>query len=211
MAVKSSSKFHFQFWVIFFFVSLVLVSVLLSFHQVVIAKILGVLIVLSISILVRVWLKKVSRVKQRPDSIHIGINEQFWLKEHSEFYRSASVSDRKTIETRVGLFLTKISIEEKGKPLPSKELCLSVALSAVEFYFSKPFWDLGLFSSISIETLGGNSDYEIEVPTIKLSPIFIASNEITPIWEQIERISLSHWQEGKLSNDIYAEDFFGNN
>jgi hypothetical protein len=208
MAVKSSSKFHFQYWVIFFFVSLVLVSVLLTFHQVVIAKILGVVIVLTISILVRVWLKKVSRVKQRPDSIHIGINEQFWLKENSEFFRLASVSDRKTIETRIGLFLTKISIEEEGKPVPTKELCLSIALSAVEFFFSKPFWDLGLFSSISIETLGGNSDYEIEVPSIKISPNFIASSEMNSIWEKIERISLSHWQDGKLSNDIYAEDFF---
>lgn len=208
MAVKSSSKFHFQYWVIFFFVSLVLVSVLLTFHQVVIAKILGVVIVLTISILVRVWLKKVSRVKQRPDSIHIGINEQFWLKENSEFFRLASISDGKTIETRVGLFLTKISIEEEGKPVPTKELCLSIALSAVEFFFSKPFWDLGLFSSISIETLGGNSDYAIEVPSIKISPNFIASSEINSIWEQIERISLSHWQDGKLSNDIYAEDFF---
>jgi hypothetical protein len=147
-------------------------------------------------------------VKQRPDSIHIGINEQFWLKENSEFFRLASVSDRKTIETRIGLFLTKISIEEEGKPVPTKELCLSIALSAVEFFFSKPFWDLGLFSSISIETLGGNSDYEIEVPSIKISPNFIASSEINSIWEQIERISLSHWQDGKLSNDIYAEDFF---
>ena len=208
MAVKSSSKFHFQYWVIFFFVSLVLVSVLLTFHQVVIAKILGVVIVLTISILVRVWLKKVSRVKQRPDSIHIGINEQFWLKENSEFFRLVSVSDRKTIETRIGLFLTKICIEEEGKPVPTKELCLSIALSAVEFYFSKPFWDLGLFSSISIETLGGNSDYEIEVPSIKISPNFIASSEMNSIWKKIERISLSHWQDGKLSNDIYAEDFF---
>jgi len=70
---------------------------------------------------------------------------------------------------------------------------------------------LGLFSSISIETLGGNSDYEIEVPTIKTSTNFVTSNEINPIWEQIERISLTHWKEGKLSNDIYAEDFFGIN
>lgn len=206
MAVKSSSKFHFQFWVIFFFVSLVLVSVLLSFHQVVIAKILGVLIVLAISILVRVWLKKVSRVKQRPDSIHIGINEQFWLKEHSEFYRSASVSDRKTIETRIGLFLTKISVEEEGKSVPSKETCLFIAISAIEFYFSRPFWDLGLFSSISIETIEGN--FKIEETTIKISPNFIASNEFNLIWQEIERISLIHWKEGKLSNDIYSADFF---
>ena len=211
MAVQSSSKFHFKFWIIFFFVSLVLVSVLLSLHQVLIAKLLGFLIVLSISIMVRVWLRKVSKVKERPDSIYVGINEQFWLKEHSEFYRTSSASDRKIIETRIGLFLTKLSVQEEGKEVPSKEICLRIALSAVEFYFSKPFWDLGLFSSISIETLGGNSDYEIEVPTIKISPIFIASNEINPIWEQIERISLSHWQEGKLSNDIYAEDFFGDN
>jgi hypothetical protein len=178
---------------------------------VLIAKFLGVFIVLSISVMVRVWLRKVSKVKERPDSIYVGINEQFWLKEHSAFYRTSSASDRKIIETRIGLFLTKLSVQEEGKDVPSKEICLRIALSAVEFYFSKPFWDLGLFSSISIETLDGNSDYELEVPTIKISPVFVLTNEINPIWEQIERISLTHWKEGKLSNDIYAEDFFGNN
>ena len=207
MALPTSSKFHFKFWILFFFSALCMVPLLISLEQFVLAKVLGIIVVVTISVMVRVWLKKVAMVKQRPDSIRIGINEQFWLKEHSEFYRSASVSDRKVIETRLGLMLTKISFQVEGASIPSKELCLSIGLSAVRYFFNRPFWDLGLFSMVHVVP-NQQHKHTLKESVIYLDESLVASNDLDAIWKEIEQVSMEDWKAGKLSQDVYATDFF---
>ena len=139
--MKKSSSFG--PWILLFFVLLGSIPLILHYKGIAIAKIIGVVTVVTVIGALWYWRINSRRKSERNERIKMSTNDRFWLKDHMPFYNKLSADDKKTFEDRLGIFLADITITEIGAEIPDKSTCFYVACSAVIAYWGLPYWNYG--------------------------------------------------------------------
>lgn len=151
---ENKSKFNFGIWIFTFLVLLVSIPALIHFGYAKSAKALGVITVFTSVIAIRRWM----HLTKKKAKVFISLNDKYWLKEHIDFYKDLSKSDRVIFEDRVALFITDIIVTEIGKEIPEKSTCLYVASSAVITFWGLPYWNYGRLSEVLVYPENFNDD-----------------------------------------------------
>ena len=132
-------KSRFTAWITVFILLLIFIPVLLTSSFVLLAKILGITLVVLVSIALWIWRTQSVRGLVKTSRIRMTINEKFWLDHHIPFYHDLSKSEQRIFEDRIGLFLAEIKITQIGKEVPEKEVCLYVSSSAIIAFWGLPY------------------------------------------------------------------------
>lgn len=154
-------KARFSAWLIVLFVTLLFIPLLLTSDYKVLAKIIGVTIVVLFSVALWYWRTQTVRQIKKQARIKLNLNDRFWLNEHIPYYKSLSKSNKIIFEDRLGLFLAEIRITEIGKEMPEKETCLYVASSAIIAFWGLPYWNYGELTEVLVYPKDFNESNEI--------------------------------------------------
>ena len=159
-------KARFSFWLIIFFILLLSVPILLKSDFKLLAKVIGVFVVLILSIALWTWRKQTIRNVTRKGRVSLNLNDKYWLNENILFYRNLSKKAKIIFEDRIGLFLAEIKITEVGKEITEKSTYLYVASSAIITFWGLPYWNYGELSEVlvypsDVAAFNGNNDKEI--------------------------------------------------
>lgn len=158
----SSIKFNFKYWIITFIILLSSIPILTMNEQQSLAKVVGISTVVLTTFAIRRWLYFANKSKGKPNKINLNINDRYWLIENIEFYKFLSKTDKKVFEDRISLFVTDIIITEIGKEVPSRDVCLYVASSAVITFWGLPYWNYGRLSEVLVYPNNFTNDNEID-------------------------------------------------
>ena len=180
-------RFRFIIWVLVFFVLLMCIPVSILYGWVLLAKFIGVFVVVLLSVMVRVWLVQVTKQKNRPDKVSITINDRYWLKEHFLAYRTFKSEDKDIFENRLALLLTKMVVTKEGE-IADKEWWLRIGASSVFYFFNEPYWDLGNSSSFEIVSPDEVvNNFEIKEDTIKISGDYLLQQNQDAFWIELRK------------------------
>jgi Mlc titration factor MtfA (ptsG expression regulator) len=130
-------------WIILFFVILGSIPIILHYKGYTSARIVGVLVVVSIIAALWFWRINTRRKSPRNERVVLSVNDKHWMKEYISFYKRLKKSDKVVFEDRVGIFLADVQITEIGKDQPEKETALYVAASAVIAFWGLPYYNYG--------------------------------------------------------------------
>ena len=155
------SKGRFTGWLLALFLLLVCVPIVISLNLNFIGKLIGIALVLTFSVALFFWRRRLSANKILKRRIPINVNDRFWLLQNIAFYRMLSKSDRKIFEDRMALFLAEIKVTDVTREVPDKSECFYVAASAVIAYWGLPYWNYGDLQEVLIYP--DNFDFERNV------------------------------------------------
>jgi len=133
-----------------FFVLLVGISILLGTEMKTVAKTVGIIVVVLLSVSLYIWRTQTIRKISRKARVRLNLNDRHWLNEHIVFYRNLSKADKLIFEDRIGLFLAVIIVTEIGKDVPEKSTCFYVAASAIITFWGLPYWNYGDLSEVLV-------------------------------------------------------------
>jgi hypothetical protein len=137
-------------WILLFVLLLGSIPILALNNQLGVAKAVGFLTIIGVSIALSFWRKQSKKLSQKTQRVAINVNDRYWLENHIAFYKRLDKSDRIIFEDRVGLFLSDIIITEIEKKVPEKDTCLYVASSAVIAYWGLPYWNYGDLTEVLV-------------------------------------------------------------
>lgn len=143
-------KARFAAWLSIFFLLLITVPILIQSDFKVLAKVVGVIVIVTLSIALWYWRTQTIRKMKRLARIRLNLNDRFWLNEHIPFYKLLNNSDKIVFEDRIGLFLAEIKITEIDKEVADKATCLYVASSAIITFWGLPYWNYGDLSEVLV-------------------------------------------------------------
>ncbi|WP_107037497.1 M90 family metallopeptidase [Brumimicrobium mesophilum] len=130
-------------WIVLFLVCLSSIPVILHFKGFTSARIIGVIVV--ISVVAALWFWKINSRKKSPrnNKVSLSVNDKHWMIENISFYKKLSKQDKVIFEDRVGIFIADVTITEIGKEKPEKETCIYVGASAVIAFWGLPYYNYG--------------------------------------------------------------------
>lgn len=140
---------NYIFWIFFFLLILGLIPISLLSNQVFLAKTLGILAVVSLSLALWIWKKQLAEKYGSNNRVKVNLNDAFWLNQHIPFYTKLRKSDKTVFENRLGLFLGSMNFRTTLEEKEAKEALLFLGSSAVQ-----AFWGLPPISLVSIESIG---------------------------------------------------------
>ena len=119
--------------IILFLVFLISIPLLLGIGWNVAAKIMGVVIVVSLSISIRYWMYRTKMEYNPMERVRINLNDRFWMRKELSFYSALGPSDKKSFEDRIGVVLSKVPIFlSSGELLFDRQSALRVVASIVQ-------------------------------------------------------------------------------
>lgn len=149
---------RFTGWVFLFFLLLLAITILADTKAISVAKILGVVLVVSIVGALWYWRIDTRRRAERNERIRLNTNDKFWLERYIPFYAQLSAKDKKIFDDRVGIFLADVLVTEIDKEVAEKETCLYVACSAVIAFWGLPYYNYGGIREVLVYPLNFNMD-----------------------------------------------------
>jgi hypothetical protein len=124
-------KFSYQ--LVLFFILLTAIPSLIVLGLTSFAKLLGILTLVLLSLLTRFWLYQSKKHHKHVQIIRFNTNDRFWLKRHIPFYNSLKRSDKLLMESRMGLFVSRVPLFlSSGQPITQRELVLHIAATIIE-------------------------------------------------------------------------------
>src|SRR5690554_6760795 len=111
-------------WIILFFVLLGSIPIILHYKGYTSARIIGVLVLLSISGALWNWRLNTRKKSTRNARVILSANDKYWLNERISFYKKLNKADKVIFEDRIGIFLANVTITEVGKEQPEKDTSL---------------------------------------------------------------------------------------
>ena len=157
-SLTSFKNYHFKIWVPLLFLLLALVPILITSGFVLIAKISGILCLFSLLTALWYWKVVAKNLNSKTVPVSINLNDAYFLERNLLCYKSLNSSDKKTFNSRMGLFLAEIKAQNTSSAIISKEDWLSLASIIVIL-----FWDKDYFSFSGYTFIWGgaeqNTDY----------------------------------------------------
>lgn len=147
-------------WLIWFAGCLVSVPVLIMFNQIGLAKVIGVLTVISLVIALRIWLNRSKKEFNPIEIIKINANDRFYLKSICAIYNSFSNADKLAFESRIGLFLAKSKVYSQSDL--SREDYIKISALFVWANWDDSDWVNFSFKNISIH-IAENNHWQISI------------------------------------------------
>jgi MtfA peptidase len=149
---------RFAFWLVFFFGVLFCIPLFVQLDEVVMAKVLGIILVVGIVVALWYWRIQTRVRAPRKQRIKMNVNDKYWLDKNVSFYATLSKSDKQVFEDRIGIFLADVVITEVDKEVPEVETCLLVASSAVIAFWGLPYWNYGGLREVLVYPTNFNMD-----------------------------------------------------
>lgn len=94
---------------------------------IVLAKIIGIIVVIATAISIRLWILRSKRMGTGSVKIKFTVNDRYFLKEQVPIYKGLPSGLRRSLDERAGLFLSELSFDHYDHHDPSKEECLALA------------------------------------------------------------------------------------
>lgn len=154
-------KSRFIAWLSVFFILLITIPILLKADLKFLAKVVGVIVIVTLSVALWLWRMRTFRSISRKARIQFTLNDRYWLTNNISFYKELNASDKKIFEDRLGLFLAEIKITEIGKEIPDKATCFYVGSSAIITFWGLPYWNYGELSEVLVYPDNFTSDNSI--------------------------------------------------
>jgi MtfA peptidase len=148
-------------WIILFVLLLGSIPLFIIQEQIGIAKFVGFITVVGVSIALWIWRKQSQKLSSKKPRVILNLNDRFWLEHNIPFYKKLNKAEKKIFEDRVGLFLSEIIVTELDKEVPEKETCFYVASSAVIAYWGLPYWNYGELAEVLVYPQNYHPDGEI--------------------------------------------------
>jgi hypothetical protein len=130
-------------WIILFLISLGSIPIILHYKGFTSAKIVGVIVVVSIIAALWFWRINTRKKSPRKAKVSLSVNDKHWMRGHISFYKRLNKEDKIIFEDRVGIFMADVTITEIGQERPEKETCIYVASSAVIAFWGLPYYNYG--------------------------------------------------------------------
>jgi len=165
--LTSFKNYHFKIWVPFLFLLLALVPILIISGFVLLAKISGILCLFSLLIALWYWKVVAKNLNNKVLPVSINLNDTYFLEKNLLCYKSLNSFDKKTFNSRLGLFLAEIKSENTSDVNISKEdwLCLASIIVVL-------FWDRDYFSFSGYTVFWGE-------PKENLDSLYVDRVEVT--------------------------------
>jgi hypothetical protein len=130
---KSEHSFkRFAGWIALFVVVLSLIPILIVIHYILLAKIIGVVLIVSVAIALMYWRMQTKKRNTKASRVAITINEKFWLLNNVPFYVRLNKEDKSTFRDRIALFLSEVQIAVLDNNDPDKIDLLPLAVNAIQ-------------------------------------------------------------------------------
>jgi Mlc titration factor MtfA (ptsG expression regulator) len=172
---------RFFWWILLFFILLVLIPVFAIIGQLVLAKIVGVCTVLTLSIALWIWKNQSAKLSGAKNRIKLNLNDRFWLNQNCPFYASLSSQDKVVFADRIGLFLGSKAICHHQEIQLVKEDYIAIASSHVISAWNA-FNDLtNTFSEVYIiKNEPKNSEFQKENRVVMYFDDVVSHFKLTP-------------------------------
>jgi|GEM_PF-5076226 len=100
----------FRYWIVWFLIALCVIPICISFGLIGIAKVIGVLTVVTLVVALRVWLHRTKQEFNPIEQVKINTNDRFELNRAFTCYKGLTETQRSVFDSRLGLFLAKTAI-----------------------------------------------------------------------------------------------------
>ncbi len=121
MTNGSLNKFHFNFWLPFFAILLLLIPVLIWQEFIFTAKLTGIALLVGLLIALKQWFAVARQINQRKERYVLNTNERFLIENILPSFKSWSKADQTILTDQLGIALTELkfsgesSLEDKIK------------------------------------------------------------------------------------------------
>lgn len=115
------NKFHFNFWLPFFAILLLLIPVLIWQEFIFTAKLTGIALLVGLLIALKQWFAVARQINQRKERYVLNTNERFLIENILPSFKSWSKADQTILTDQLGIALTELkfsgesSLEDKIK------------------------------------------------------------------------------------------------
>ena len=178
-SITSFKNYHFKIWVPLLFLLLALVPILITSGFVLIAKLSGILCLFSLLIALWYWKVVAKNLNSNTVPVSINLNDAYFLERNLLCYKSLNSSDKKTFNSRMGLFLAEIKAQNTSTAIISKEDWLSLASIIVIL-----FWDKDYSSFSGYTFIWGVSEQNTDY-------IYIDRDNLTSFFNSLSKIDIS--------------------
>jgi len=121
MTNGSLNKFHFNFWLPFFAILLLLIPVLIWQEFIFIAKLSGIAILIGLLVALKQWFAVARQINQRTERYVLNTNERFLIESILPSFKTWSKTDQTILLDQLGIAMTELkfsgdsSLEDKIK------------------------------------------------------------------------------------------------
>jgi len=105
----NSKGFRFTPWLIGFFVALVAIPCLIYLNQILVAKILGIMVTLTLVVVLRIWLHQLKK-RGPAERYSLTSNDVFELHSLVPAFKELTASDQLALQHRIGLIMGTLLI-----------------------------------------------------------------------------------------------------
>lgn len=174
MTNGSLNKFHFNFWLPFFAILLLLIPVLIWQEFILIAKLSGIALLIGLLIALKQWFAVARQINQRTERYALNTNQRFLIESILPSFKTWSKKDQTILIDQLGIALTELKFSGESSLDDKIKVILQLVLATWgEGYLYKQDWILAFD------------------PDLKNSKLFIKDAFITDLNPSIVHIDFS--------------------
>ena len=173
-------------WLIPIVCLLIAIPSLLLLKVVMLAKVIGVIMIVLTTVAIRFWLHRANKIRTRGEKVKFTINERYFLNEHFPLYKKLSAYDRNKLEERVGLMLAEISFDRFDGKEVGKEECIAFSCIVAILVLELPYQTC----SNKIVVFKEETDPEIRLQ-LEQPVLFISESQLMNVLNSINSTDIS--------------------
>jgi hypothetical protein len=185
-------------WIALFVVMLSLIPMLILLNYIVLAKFIGVVLIVSVTLALMYWRMQTKKRNTKAMRVAITINEKFWLLNNVSFYKALNKEDKAVFRDRVALFLSEVKVAILGNGDPDKTDLLPLAVNAVQSTWSYGWIDFSNFGKVLMYSDKTSDSFEKELRHLVRMEDFLPINI-----EKLTRANLSNGPEQMEMNQMW--------
>lgn len=185
-------------WITLFVVMLSLIPMLILLNYIVLAKFIGVVLIVSVTLALMYWRMQTKKRNTKAMRVAITINEKFWLLNNVSFYKALNKEDKAAFLDRVALFLSEVNVAILGNNNPDKTDLLPLAVNAVQSTWSYGWIDFSNFGKVLMYSDNASHRFEKELHHLVRMEDFVPVNS-----EKLTRANLSNGPEQMEMNQMW--------
>lgn len=143
MTNGSLNKFHFNFWLPFFAILLLLIPVLIWQEFIFIAKLSGIAILIGLLVALKQWFAVARQINQRTERYVLNTNERFLIESILPSFKTWTKADQTILRDQLGIALTELKFSGESSLEDKIKVILQLILATWgEGYLYKQDWVL---------------------------------------------------------------------
>lgn len=166
MTNGSLNKFHFNFWLPFFAILLLLIPVLIWQEFILLAKLSGIVILIGLLIALKQWFAVARQINQRKERYVLNTNERFLIESILPSFKTWSKADQTILMDQLGIALTELKFSGDSSLEDKIKVSLQLILATWgDGYLYKQDWVLDFDTDAKMSKLYIKDAFIIELNT----------------------------------------------